>query len=1204
MMMFRIAVHEFRYMFWSLQTLVLACLFFGLAFLITANGVEFQSTARGGNVFINSPYVILKFLTLLTLPAIFITPSFMASSVLKDFDNKFDAIVFSTPITPAGYIFGRFLGAFTALMVAISAAPIGMFLGTFWPWAVPETLAPNNLSHYFVVFFGFVLPSIFTISAVIFAVAVSTRSMMHSYLAALGILILYMTVTNSTQVPSLWDPFMTEVVYEQTRYWTASERNSNLLSYSGLILKNRLLWFGVAFGFLGLAYSRFSFQSTAKPAKRNPGRTLVEAGTQATIKTGHRGSPDWAKGTNFKQLLFRTRFEVLAVLKSTPFILLMGFSLFLLFFALTGRETSYDVNTYPLTRILLGSIREALTLALMAVLAFYSADIIWRERTSKFSDIIDALPAPNWVFVVSKITALVLVMQAIVLLGIVIAVSLQVLSGYKDFQFGLYLGRGLIYYPLAYIYLAVLTCFFQVLAKNRMIGILAFVVFMAVLVLSRDIFGFEHILLSYGLPGIYAPLSDMNSNSRFAIVGYWARVYWGSIAGILVMLTYVLWNRGTLQPLKYRLRALRGFKTKSFAIPALLLLIVFVGSGSTIFYNTNVLNTYLTESDADQIKLLYEKKYRQYADLPMPKTVEVKIDVDLYPIRRRIETRSTHVLQNKTRQQIQTVHFTFPFSVDVALVELEGAVLKTVDTDLAYYIFELEQPMLPGEQRQLRFETLKQQQGFPNSEPDTRLVRNGTFIRNTSVTPYIGFCDCLMISDRNKRRDYGLDPLPRLPKLEDSSKYADNFIRPDSDFILFETTVSTIEGQTAISPGTMTKDWLEDGRHYFSYKMETPMSNSYSFLSADYEVVRDKWNDVDIEVFHHAAHQYNVDRMIQSVKDSLAYYSEAFGPYQYKQVRILEFPAYSKFAQAFPNTIPFSEGIGFIADVSDPKEFDLPYFVTAHEMAHQWWAHQVMPAHTQGGTMLLETLAQYSALMVMEKALGKHQIRQFLKGELDRYLSGRAGDSEGELPLYKVEDQSYIHYRKGAVIMYALRDYIGEDAVNRALARYVKNHAYQSAPYAISTDLIGYLKDEAGPTHTALIEDFFEKITMFDLKFSQSTVTTLADGRFKVSVDVDVAKYYEDALGNQQEVPFDLAVDIGLFLKSPADSDYTESDVIMLEKRHITQPHSTIEVIVDQKPEFAGIDPYNKLIDRDSDDNLGVVELGEDGGFQLSQQLK
>ena len=1190
MMMLRVAAHEFRYMFWSLQTLVVVCLYFGLAFLFTANGVEFQSTARGGNVFINSPYSITVFLVLSSLLTVFVMPSYVSNCVLKDVESKFDAILFSTPINKNGYILGRFLGAFAALMVALSAGPIGMFFGTFWPWAIPETLAPNDITHYLVVFFGFVMPSMFTVAAVIFAVAVSSRSMIYSYLAALGILILYISVVSSSSISSVWDPLMVDVLSEQTRYWTAAERNSKLPGYTGIVLANRLIWIGVAVGFFALAYSLFSFRKTAKVAKQDPGKLLDVSESKAAAITDFRGSPIWARGTHFRQLLLRTQFEMMSVLKSMPFMLLMGFSFFLLFFALTGRETLYDVNTYPLTRILLGAIREALTWALMAVLAFYSADVIWRERACRFNGIIDALPAPNWVFVVSKIAALALVMHAIVLLGIVVAISLQILNAYGELQIGRYIGRGLIYYPMAYVFLAVLTCFFQVLAKNRVLGILYFVVFMALLALSRDIFGFEHLLISYGLPGVAAPLSDMNSDSRFAIAGIWARVYWGSIAGMFLMLTYVLWNRGTLQPLKYRMRNLRAIRSKRFAIPALALLAVFVGSASFIFYNTNVLNQYRTRDDIEQLQLAYERQYRRFENLPMPRIIDVKMDVDIFPYRRRVEARSKQILQNRTDREIQTVHLIFPIEVEVPMVKLQGAVQKSVDADLAYYVFDLDPPMLPDETRTLSFETMIQQQGFRHARPDIKLVRNGTFIGNNHLTPSIGFHSGLMISDRNKRRDYGLEPLPRLPKLEDTGSHNNNYVTHDSDFIAFETTVSTAASQIAVSPGYLVKEWTEGDRRFFSYKMDAPIMNFYSYLSADYEIARDKWNGVDIEIFHHGPHTYNLDRMIASVKDSLAYYSEAFGPYQYRQVRILEFPTYRQFARAYPNTIPFSEGIGFVADVRDPQEIDLPYYVTAHEVAHQWWAHQVMAANAQGGTMLVETLAQYSALLVMEQKYGRHQLRKFLKHELDRYLSGRAGDAEGELPLFKVEDQAYIHYRKGALIMYALRDYVGEDVVNRALRRLLKNHAYESTPYAISTDLIGYLKAEAGPSHRTLIEDFFERITLYDLELVASTVEEMADGRFKVSLDVEVAKYYEDAVGNQTETPLDIPVDIGLFLNSPADNDYHEGDVIILDKRFITGAESTIDVIVDQRPAFAGIDPYNKLIDRDSDDNLGVVE--------------
>ena len=171
--------------------------------------------------------------------------------------------------------------------------------------------------------------------------------------------------------------------------------------------------------------------------------------------------------------------------------------------------------------------------------------------------------------------------------------------------------------------------------------------------------------------------------------------------------------------------------------------------------------------------------------------------------------------------------------------------------------------------------------------------------------------------------------------------------------------------------------------------------------------------------------------MILATKRALDYFSANFGPYQHRQVRILEFPRYASFAQSFANTIPYSESIGFIADLRDEDAIDYVFYVTAHEVAHQWWAHQVIGANVQGATMLSESLSQYSALMVMEKEYGREKMRRFLKYELDSYLRNRGGELVEELPLYRVENQPYIHYNKGSLVFYRLRDEIGEEALNR-----------------------------------------------------------------------------------------------------------------------------------------------------------------------------
>ena len=160
-------------------------------------------------------------------------------------------------------------------------------------------------------------------------------------------------------------------------------------------------------------------------------------------------------------------------------------------------------------------------------------------------------------------------------------------------------------------------------------------------------------------------------------------------------------------------------------------------------------------------------------------------------------------------------------------------------------------------------------------------------------------------------------------------------------------------------------------------------------------------------------------------------------------MRIIEFPRFSRaggFAESFPNTVPFNEAIGFTAKVDDhdPKDVDYPYFVTAHEVAHQWWAHQEMPANVQGAEFITESLAEYSALMVLKQKYGDAKMRRFLKYELDRYLLGRGTEQKQEQPLVRADGAAYVHYQKGALTLYALQDAIGEAAMTTRCRRSCK----------------------------------------------------------------------------------------------------------------------------------------------------------------------
>jgi ABC-2 type transport system permease protein len=317
------------------------------------------------------------------------------------------------------------------------------------------------------------------------------------------------------------------------------------------------------------------------------------------------------------------------------------------------------------------------------------------------------------------------------------------------------------------------------------------------------------------------------------------------------------------------------------------------------------------------------------------------------------------------------------------------------------------------------------------------------------------------------------------------------------------------------------------------------------------------------------------------MKASLDYCSTNFSPYQFRQLRILEFPRYATFAAAFANTVPFSEAIGFITyfNPKKPDTINLPFYVTAHETAHQWWGHQVMSANVEGQTSIVETLAQYSALMVMKHRFGDVGIRKFLRFELDRYLRARAQERNEELPLYRVDsNQGYIHYNKGALVMYAIQDYIGEDKVNQALAAFVKKFAFQGPPYPVSTDLIGYLKQVTPPDYQYLYQDLWENITLYDNRAKSVTATKLPNGKYQVKLVVDSKKLRSDGKGQEHQVPEHDWMDVGVL---DASGHY-----LYLQKHKIEKDETELTFTVDKPPARAGIDPLDKLIDRAPDDNV------------------
>jgi len=247
-------------------------------------------------------------------------------------------------------------------------------------------------------------------------------------------------------------------------------------------------------------------------------------------------------------------------------------------------------------------------------------------------------------------------------------------------------------------------------------------------------------------------------------------------------------------------------------------------------------------------------------------------------------------------------------------------------------------------------------------------------------------------------------------------------------------------------------------------------------------------------------------------------------------------------------------------------------------------------ANMQGATLLSETLAQYSALMVMEKEYGRDMMRKFLKYEMDNYLRSRGRELLKERPLLRVDaNQGYVHYRKGSVVMYYLKEMIGEEAVNRALRKVLQQYGYTQAPYPTSYALVDELRAETPPQYQYLIQDLFYDITLFSNRTLSATAAKRADGKYDVTIHVDAKKFKADEKGEEREVPVNDWIEIGAFAKPPKGKKYGET--LYRERVLMKSGESTYTFTVDKEPAKAGIDPFLLLIDRVPDDNTKTVEI-------------
>lgn len=1202
-MFYSIFKHELSYWLRKPAFYIYSFIFLIAALLISSISAgifdEVSATIDSSKI-VNSPSEINQIFNTLSTLIFFLFPAIIGVSIHRDFKSDMHKILYSYPLTKTHYLLAKFLSSLLIVSFIVLFIGIGMIIGFRLPGTNSAIVSAFNPMPYFQSYLVYVLPNILLFGAIVFAVVVFTRNIVAGFVTVI-VLALIQGVTNvllldpETRILAAYlDVFGASATDYYTQYWTAAELNESLLPFKGHIIYNRLLWLSVAMLISGIVYAYFDFgQQGIFLGRKKSGEQLTKRNIGGVIRVRlSKVVHDYSFVQNLKVMWRLSNIDLKYIVRSWPFIIFTLFGLIMLLqdHVNSGlvRETAMLPVTWKMLRY-----SEAFQFSMIMCTFLYSGMLLHRAKAANILQLTDIAPVPNWTLLGSKFLAIVK-MQVILLLSTMVAgIGFQLYKGYYDFEIGLYLFGLLGTDVWQFVIWALLAFFIQTVVRNPYLGTFVLVVLLLGLgtPLLRMI-GVEQDLFVYGRgPG--TPYSDMNGFGNWLASFYTYIIYW-LLAGSLFLITAgLLMDRGFTLSFSERLRVMKSrFSRKTQAV-FIILLLGFFGMGFRIYYEDNIANPWVSSKEQEQFKAQWEVKYGRYKDAIQPRVLSVKTNLDIFPETQDFKIHGTYSMVNKSTVAIDTI--LLKYSDYYSSFELNKSNVAIEDTIFRFNIYQLEKPLRPGDSLELTFTVWNKPNTFLSQH--SPVLANGTFLNNFKLLPFLGYPGGGLEND-DVRKKYGLPPYKSAPLPSDTTALGNHMISRDSDWIDFETTISTSEDQIAIAPGYLQKEWIANGRRYFHYKMDSKMLNIFSFNSARYEVKRDQWKDVNLEIYYHKGHEYNLDRMMNGMKATLDYCSTNFSPYQHRQARIIEFPrTFGDFAQAFPNTIPFSEGRGFIADVDDSEDggVDYAFDVTVHEMAHQWWAHQVIGADVKGSGVLAEGLADYVRLKVLEKEYGIGKTQKYLKYATDRYLRARGRDKKGENPLIYEDNQSYLMYSKASVVLYALSDYLGEQNLNQALSRYVKKVQFQEAPYTTTLELVEYLRTAAPDSMQYLITDMFEHITLYDNKMTKAETYKLEGGRWQVDIELLTSKYRCDEKGNQllSEDMLSFQAEEGeepqvsMLLEDYADIGVFDKkgEEIYLSKFKFEVISNSISIIVDQEPSEVGIDPYHKLIDRESEDN-------------------
>ena len=1190
---FELNYHLRRPTFW-----LIGALFFTIAL------TDIVSNASGGNAFfyINSPSQIFQTTIWYTIFGILAASAFVAETFVRDSNYRMESLILTTPIKKWDYLGTRFIAAFAITLVAFSGYLLGMCSGTLLPGLNPFALGAFRPEAYLASYLLFTIPNLFIVSAIAFVVASKTRSMVITYASAIVLVMLYLaslmmvgTEVINFESYSLWailDPFGFHAFEETTFTWTVEQHNTLMPALTSTLIWNRIFWLGLSVMAIAWSYSSYRMKLVGETGSRGSRtKALAACSRGADVETFHRMSSPQTSSIQHnpvKQWLYRSWFETQTILKGKAFILLTIFGLASLIMTALGTRTYH--YSYPSTDLLVHAANIYLEYILFAIIIVYAAELIWRDRNLRLQDVIDATPVSNGVLVFSKLTALFVVITINLLLAMGVMVAYQAARGYYDFEFPLYF-KMLFVEHAPYFYLtAVLALFAQVITRQKYAG-MAVAIALSLSKIPLDALGWYHNLYRINETNDIE-YSLMNGYGRLLEGHLWYVLYWGLFAGILMMLAYIFWLRGRDIGVKYWRRSWQLASNKIKSILATLV-VLFVGVGTWIFYNTNILNVYQPPGKQETAAEI-ERRFKQYESLPMPVVSDTKVDVQLYPNQGYFTANGEYQLKNDTDSPIKEIHLLTFVNLQLDEVNYPGATLREAHPEWGYYIYDLETPLMPGESQTMQFVTsIEETKGFRNQVDSDDIytiypndvVDNGTNLYSPFILPFVGYTKMVEQKKSWLRYKLGLPPLEeRVLPHDDPQGLTQGFLLTHLGWGNVELTIGTSKEQIPVSTGKLIKRWSSNNRNYARYQSTTLDKGKFTIFSADYAVYTNNDYRVPIEVYYHPQHDYNVELIAETAGEALEFYEETFGAYPFEQIRIVETSYYDEQLFYEAGTIGIPEFLVWKNQAQGQGKENVIDWVS-YLLAQSWWEDRIMAADVAGAMTIREALSSYSSMLYQRSRRTLDEQRFAKKQQMQYFFRGLGKIDFKEPALTDVYNEFPIARDKGGMVLEQIEDIMGQEALISAIREFLAENSYQTPPYTTIIDLQSKILANADEGDAPIIKELLNKVVTYQVGIADAIYEPLPNGKYKITLDLEGQKIYTTELGKQDFANLDLPVTITL--------QNEISQEIYRQKHQLPQQQTTLELTTDTLPTTAAIDPDYVLPSAFLQNNIKPIRQAE-----------